>query len=206
MSASRTAAPGLAAAPEPLVHRYDVEVLHLLVSPVHRYFGRPKDGPLTGEDPQPQTAEVVAGKGLVGDRFFGKAAHLDAAVTLLAVEALEAVAAQLGTGPFDPLLARRNAVLRGAELEPLRGRVFALDGGSGPVLLAGRRQASPCAWMDRVLAPGAHAALRGRGGLRCEPLGSGRLHRGPAVLLSPVPLDPARAGDAVLPRRGHPLP
>ena len=202
-----------------LVHRVEVEVLHLLVSPVHRYFGRPKDGPLPfdgaedGDDgargpasEDRETADVVAGRGIVGDRFFGKAAHMDAAVTLLAVEALEAVAAQLGVAPFDPLLARRNAVLRGAELEPLRGGPFALDCGDGPVLLAGRRPAAPCAWMDRQLAPGAHAALRGRGGLRCEPLGSGRLRRGPALLLSPVPLDPARAGDAVLPRGGRRLP
>ncbi|MEH3075899.1 MAG: molybdenum cofactor biosysynthesis protein [Quadrisphaera sp.] len=203
-----------------LVHRTPVEVLHLLVSPVHRYFGRPKDGPLpfdtdehqgVGEATGPasedrETADVVAGRGIVGDRFFGKAAHMDAAVTLLAVEALEAVAAQLGAVPFDPLLARRNVVLRGAELEPLRGRTFALDCGGGPVLLAGRRPAAPCAWMDRQLAPGAHAALRGRGGLRCEPLGSGRLRRGAAVLLSDVPLDPARAGEAVLPRGGRRLP
>jgi len=199
-----------------LVHRVEVEVLHLLVSPVHRYFGRPKDGPLAfdgagGGAPgtaseDRETADVVAGRGVVGDRFFGKAAHMDAAITLLAVEALEAVAAQLGVPPFDPLLARRNAVLRGAELEPLRGAAFALDCGDGPVLLAGRRPAAPCAWMDRQLAPGAHAALRGRGGLRCEPLGSGRLRRGPALLLSPVPLDPARAGDAVLPRGGRRLP
>ncbi|MGQ7295744.1 molybdenum cofactor biosysynthesis protein [Quadrisphaera sp. KR29] len=209
--------PSPGAALEPLVHSTPVVVLHLLVSPVHRYFGRPKDGPLpfgpaSGGAPagpaseDRESADVVAGRGIVGDRFFGKAAHLDAAVTLLAVEALEAVASQLGVAPFDPLLARRNAVLRGAELEPLRGRTFALDCGEGPVLLAGRRPAAPCAWMDRQLAPGAHAALRGRGGLRCEPLGSGRLRRGSALLLSDVPLDPALAGRAVLPRGGRPLP
>ncbi len=213
------AQPEPVALPDDLVHRVPVEVLHLLVSPVHRYFGRPKDGPLPfGTDDTDSdahagpasedraSADVVAHRGIVGDRFYGKAAHMDAAVTLLAVEALEAVAAQLGAAPFDPLLARRNVVLRGAELESLRGRAFALDCGEGPVLLAGRRPAAPCAWMDRVLAPGAHPALRGRSGLRCEPLGSGRLVRGPAVLLSPVPLDAARAGDAVLPRGGRPLP
>ena len=83
----------------------------------------------------------MAGKGVVGDRFFGKAAHMDAAVTLLAVEALEAMAADLGTDPFDPLLTRRNVVLRGAHLAPLLGEEFALESrgaGSG----AGRR--GPC--------------------------------------------------------------
>ena len=45
-----------------------------------------------------------------------------------------------------------------------------------------------------MLAPGAHAAMRGRGGVRCQPLSNGLLSRGPAVLVSPVPLDPGQAG------------
>jgi hypothetical protein len=48
--------------------------------------------------------------------------------------------------------------------------------------------------MDRMLAPGAHAAMRGRGGVRCQPLSNGILSRGPAVLVSPVELDPEKAG------------
>ena len=50
--------------------------------------------------------------------------------------------------------------------------------------------------MNEVLAPGAHPAMRGRGGIRCRALSGGLLHRGPAVLVSPVPLDPAKAGEA----------
>ncbi|MFI7483910.1 MOSC domain-containing protein [Kocuria sp. M1R5S2] len=186
-------------------HRYDVEVLHLLVSPGHAYFGRARDGPADVPTTDADRVELVAGKGVVGDRFFGKAAHMDAAVTLFAVEALEAVAAQLGADPFDPLLTRRNVVLRGAQLAPLLGEEFALESSGGLVRLRGGRPANPCAWMDRVLAPGAHAAMRGRGGLRCRVLSDGVLHRGPAVLLSPVPLEPERAGEAVL-RRPSRLP
>lgn len=113
---------------------------------------------------------MVAGKGILGDRFFGKAAHMDAAVTLMAVESLEAIAAELDIPPFDPLLARRNVVLRGAHLAPLIGKEFALESGGDMVQLRGRRHAHPCVRMDRMLAPGAHAAMRGRGGLRCQPL------------------------------------
>ncbi|WP_433875080.1 MOSC domain-containing protein [Sinomonas atrocyanea] len=180
--------------------RYDVEVLHLLVSPAHAYFGRARDGAADVASEDAPNVEVVAGKGIVGDRFFGKAAHMDAAVTLFAVEALEAIGKELGHGaeeePFDPLLTRRNVILRGAQLGPLVGQDFALESGGGVVRLHGGRPAHPCAWMDRVLAPGAHAAMRGRGGIRCRPLTSGTLRRGPAVLVSPVPLDPASAGDA----------
>lgn len=176
--------------------RYDVEILHLLVSPAHAYFGRARDGAADVPTTDAASAEVVAGKGIVGDRFFGKAAHMDAAVTLFAVESLEAIAAELGAAPFDPLLTRRNVVLRGIELPPLIGQDFVLESAGGSVAFHGGRHAHPCVWMDRVLAPGAHKAMRGRGGLRCRPLGSGMLHRGPAVLVSPVPLDPGRAGQA----------
>ena len=190
-------------------YRYDVEILHLLVSPEHAYFGRPRDGAADVPTFDVEHAEVVADKGIVGDRFFGKAVHLDASVTLIAVEALEAVAASLGVSPFDPLLARRNVVLRGAQLVPLVGEEIMLESGGDTVRLRVGRFANPCAWMDRVLAPGAHPALRGgRGGVRCRPLSDGTLHRGPATLVSPVPLAPERAGEAIVRGGGvaHPWP
>src|SRR5215217_3126527 len=186
-------------------YRYDVQILHLLMSPEHAYFGRAKDGPADVPTLDAYTAEVVAGKGIVGDRFFGKAAHMDAAVTLFAVEALETMAAELDAGPFDPLATRRNVILRGAHLAPLLVQDFALESGGSVVRFHGGRPAHPCAWMNEVLAPGAHAAMRGRGGIRCRALSDGILHRGPAVLVSPVPLDPDRAGEAAV-RRPSRLP
>lgn len=177
-------------------YRYDVEVLHLLVSPEHAYFGRAREGALNVATTDADQVEVVAGKGIVGDRFFGKAAHMDAAVTLIAIEALEAMAQDLGVAPVDPLLPRRNVVLRGAQLAPLLGEGFTLESRGALVRLRGGRPAHPCAWMDQVLAQGAHAAMRGRGGLRCQPLSDGILRRGPAVLISPVPLEPEKAGHA----------
>jgi MOSC domain-containing protein YiiM len=179
-------------------YRYDVVILHLLVSPAHAYFGRARDGAAAVPTTDAAQAEVVAGKGIVGDRFYGKAAHMDAAVTLFAVESLEAIAAGLGTEPFDPLLTRRNVVLRGAQLAPLLGQDFTLESRGSLVEFHGGRHAQPCAWMNEMLAPGAHPAMRGRGGIRCRALSGGFLHRGPAVLVSPVPLDPSRAGEPSL--------
>ena len=179
-------------------YRYDVEILHLLVSPEHAYFGRARDGAADVRTTDADRAELVTGKGIVGDRFFGKAAHMDAAVTLFAVEALEAMATELGIAPLNPLKTRRNVILRGAHLAPLIGEEFALESPGSLIRLRGGRPAHPCAWMDRVLAPGAHAAMRGRGGLRCQPLSDGILHRGPALLLSPVPLQPELAGTATV--------
>lgn len=184
-------------------YRYGVEILHLLVSPAHAYFGRAKDGAADVPTSDVLRAEVVADKGIVGDRFFGKAAHMDAAVTLFAVESLEAIAAELKAGPFDPLLTRRNVILRGAQLAPLLGQDFVLESGGSAVRFHGGRPAHPCAWMDAMLAPGAHAALRGRGGIRCRALAGGFLERGPAVLVSPVPLEPGLASTPSLLRPGR---
>lgn len=187
------------------MYRYDVEVVGLLVSPVHRYDGRPGDAVPPQDGDRVASLTVRAGHGIVGDRYAGRPAHRDAAVTVLAAEAIDDLAAELGVPAPDPLLARRNVVLRGAEVEALRGSTFSLDCGAGPVLLRGGRPANPCAWLDVALVPGAHRGLRGRAGVRCAALGDGSLRLGPAVLESPVPLDPARAGRAVRPallRRG----
>ncbi|WP_369139125.1 MOSC domain-containing protein [Modestobacter versicolor] len=178
-----------------LPYRYDVEVVGLLASPAHRWDGRPDAAVAALAVESRDRVEVRAGLGIVGDRYAGVPAHRDASVTVIAAEGLDALAAELGTGPLDPLATRRNVVLRGAEVEALRGRLFSLDG----VVLAGGRPANPCAWLDLALAPGAHRGMRGRGGIRCAPRTDGVLRLGPAVLRSAVPLDPARAGNAVRP-------
>jgi MOSC domain-containing protein YiiM len=174
-------------------------VVGLLASRGHRYDGRPGMTVPGQAGDRRERIEVRAGFGIVGDRYAGRPAHRDAAVTVLAAEAVESLATELGSVPLEPLLARRNVVLRGAEVEALRGQLFSLDCGDGVVLLQGGRPANPCAWLDTVLAPGAHRGMRGRGGVRCAPLSDGVLRLGPAVLRSAVPSDAARAGEAVRP-------
>lgn len=175
----------------------DVEIVALHVSPVHAYEGRPADGPRPDPDGGGRDRiEVRAGHGAVGDRYAGRPAHRQAAVTLIAVEAMEHVAEVLGLPAVpDPLLTRRTVVLRGADVDALArtrdrpGAEFSLDSGGGPVRFRAHRPAHPCAWMDVVLAPGAFRALRGRGGVRCEPLSDGTLRTGPAVLrVDPTPV------------------
>lgn len=180
-----------------------MEIVRLVVSREHAYLGRPSDGPARVDTAQPSSIELRAGYGVVGDRYAGRAAHRDAALTIVAAEAVEAVAADLGVPPFDPVLLRRTVVTRGLDVERLRGTDVLLDSGDGPVLLGGRRPAAPCGWMDTALAPGAHALLRGRAGVRFAVLGSGTLRVGPltvsfpttggALLGEEVLLDPARA-------------
>lgn len=175
-----------------LPFRTDVEVAMLLVSRRHRYEGRPADGALPADGPELRDRiELRAGLGIVGDRYFAARAHVHASVTLIALESLEAVAATLGVDTVDAAATRRNVYLRGADVEALRGEPFSLESvqdGTGPVSFRGYRPANPCAWMDLEVAPGAFRAMRGRGGVRCDPESDGVLTLGPAVLRTARPV------------------
>ena len=148
------------------------EIVELLASPVHRFSGRPGDGPA----PAPAgelvgSVRIRAGLGIVGDRYFGRSAHRDASITLISRESLPE-----GVGLAA---VRRNVLVAGLPVDDLVGRVLTLDTGDGPVRLRVNRRAHPCAWMDVTVAPGTWKALRGKGGVRCEPLDDGVLRVGP---------------------------
>ncbi|MFK3983378.1 molybdenum cofactor biosysynthesis protein [Micromonospora sp. NPDC050397] len=156
------------------------EIVQLLASPVHRYQGRPSDGPapappgeLVGQ------VRIREGLGIVGDRYFAKPAHRDASITVMARESLPPDA--------DLVQLRRNILVSGIPVDDLVGSVLTLDSGDGPVSLRVNRRAHPCAWMDVTVAPGTWRALRGRGGVRCTPLNDGTLRLGPVV----VTIEPA---------------
>jgi MOSC domain-containing protein YiiM len=160
-----------------------VEIVQLLASPVHRYEGRPSDGPAPAPDGELRTElELHAGLGIVGDRYFNQRAHRAASVTIQADESLRAVATELGIPQPSLLQTRRNVLVRGADIDALAGIPFSLDSGDGEIRFGDTRAANPCAWMDAAVAPGAHRAFRRRGGLRTGPLDDGILRLGPAVL------------------------
>ena len=182
MSTDRRAQEARAASATP------VTVELLLASPRSRYVGRPAGGPAPAPVDGPETHDAVtvrAGLGIVGDRYFNAPAHRQASVTFFAVEQLEHVARELdlpaGT-VLDAAPTRRNVVVRGVDVDELGGHEFDLDTGDGPVSFRAHRAANPCAWMDVVFGAGAFRALRGRGGVRCEPLTDGVLRVGPGLL------------------------
>ena len=159
----------------------DIRIVQLLASPAHRYVGRPADGP-SPEPPGELVDEfhIRAGLGIVGDRYFGRPAHREASITLIAQESLPAGA--------DLRQVRRNILTYGIGVDDLIGSVLVLDSGAGPVRLRVNRPANPCAWMDATIGPGARDALRGKGGVRCRPLDDGLLRVG-AVAFSVVEPD-----------------
>jgi len=68
--------------------------------------------------------------------------------------------------------------VEGMDLNALIGVRFTLGG----IEFEGMDEARPCHWMNAVVAPGAEAWLRGRGGLRARIHTDGELGCGPAEL------------------------
>lgn len=148
-----------------------IEILRLYLSPGHNYFGH--HGQPAGENPVIEVPEVecVAGMGLRGDRFFGHKENYKGQITFFAVEVFEDLCRALGVHDKDPGVLRRNAITRGTDLNALVGKEFEVQG----IRFEGMAECSPCYWMDRAFAPGAEAALKGRGGLRARILTDGAL-------------------------------
>lgn len=171
------------------MNHYPITLHHIFISPGHNYFGRPKDGPGAHPTLDVERVEVVAGKGLIGDRYFGVAAHFNAQITFISAEVFNALLAELGVDGPSPVLTRRNIVISGVPLNQLIGQEFTVEANGHSVRFAGVKQCSPCAWMDAAIAPGAQKFLRGRGGLRAQALSDGLIFRGKAILSTEISLD-----------------
>jgi hypothetical protein len=148
-----------------------IRVVGIFVSPGHNFFGRNDKAP--GNHPTVAVAEVrcAAGQGLSGDRFFGFKENYKGQVTFFAQEVFDDVCRRLGVAGKSPGVTRRNIITQGIDLNTLVGREFEIQG----VRFAGVAECSPCHWMNEAIAPGAEAALHGRGGLRARILTTGVL-------------------------------
>ena len=168
-----------------MLYTYPITIHHLYISPGHNYFGN--KGATPGSHPTEDVAavEVKSGAGLVGDRFFGRGADFDGHVTFFAWEVYQSLRNDVDLSIGTPAAFRRNVILSGIPLNQLIGQSFAIDG----VQFLGTKHCAPCRWMDLGVAPGALAALKGRGGLRTQALSNGWLHRGAATLTTTIPLD-----------------
>src|SRR4051812_13738685 len=112
---------------------------------------------------------AIAGQGLEGDRYalgtgsFSRWAGEGRAVSLIELEAIEAIAAEcridLTRGRH-----RRNIVTSGVALSELIGRKFRI----GSAVLRGTRACTECRYLDRLTEPGVYGAMKGRGGLRAD--------------------------------------
>lgn len=151
-----------------------MRLLHLYLSPEHNYFGH--HGLPPGKAPmlEVEQVECVAGKGLVGDRFFAYKEDYKGQVTFFAHEVYERLCAQFGITGVPPSVFRRNLITKGTDLNALIGREFEVQG----VRFYGTQESAPCYWMNQAFAEGTEEAMKGHGGLRARILSNGILRRG----------------------------
>jgi MOSC domain-containing protein YiiM len=122
-----------------------------------------------------------AGRGLEGNRYYW--AEGDAppgrAVTLIAAEAMEAVAGE-GQVSIEPAATRRNVLTRGIDVNDLVGKRFRI----GDVECEGVELCEPCLHLESMTQPGVIKALVHRAGLNADILNDGRISVGDAVELA----------------------
>jgi MOSC domain-containing protein YiiM len=126
--------------------------------------------------------EAVAGRGLVGDRYYLKEGTFsgkdgpDREVTLIESEALEGCAREYEIA-LQPDQGRRNLLTRGVPLNHLVGKTFVI----GPVVLRGLRLCEPCGHLEKLTGKAVEKGLRHRGGLRAQILTGGLLEIGAVI-------------------------
>jgi MOSC domain-containing protein YiiM len=151
-----------------------VQIRQLYVSPGHNFFGHHGQAP--GESQILPVAEIecVAGRGVLGDRFFDYKPGYKGQITFFAMEVFETISHELGVWDKAPSVFRRNVITEGLDLNSLIGVEFEIQG----VRFRGEEECRPCHWMNGAFAPGAEQFLKGRGGLRAAILTGGKLRVG----------------------------
>ncbi len=135
--------------------------------------------PVKRQPPQ-EVAEAYArpGTGLDGDHYAGKPGS-KRQVTLLQAEHLTAVASFLGRDTVDPLLLRRNIIVRGLNLLALKDKRFTI--GEAEFEYSG--ECHPCSRMEQNLGPGGYNAMRQHGGILARVVREGRIRVGDQVVV-----------------------
>lgn len=129
---------------------------------------------------EPGSIHAIAGKGLQGDRFSGRA-ESPRQVTIIQYEHLAVIAAYLGDRDVDPAILRRNIAVSGINLLALKNKTFRL----GSAVLEMTGLCHPCSKMERVLGTGGYNAVRGHGGITARVLESGDIKLGDALCALP---------------------
>ena len=157
---------------------HEIDIARIFISSGHDFKGRHGKERLNHGVESVDSVECVAGRGLMGDRFFDYRENFKGQITFFDRNVADEIEKALALDDFELSQLRRNVVLSGFDLNRLIGKRFEI----GDVEFLGTEECAPCYWMDRALGPGAEALLKGRGGLRCRILTSGELKRGVATI------------------------
>ena len=149
----------------------------IYISPGHNYFGHHEKPAGTSPVETVPSAEVVEGRGIVGDRFFDYKDDYKGQVTFFQIEDYQRLCEKFGVTDKSPTAFRRNILTRDIDLPSLIGKEFTVGG----VRFLGTQEAKPCYWMEQAFCEGAEEALKGHGGLRAKALTSGSLKTGDTI-------------------------
>jgi len=137
--------------------------------------------PEHGELPEPvDRVSAHAGRGLEGNRYYWAdgAAPAGRAITLIASEAVEAVASE-GEVSVEPAATRRNVLTSGIDVNALVGKRFRI----GNVECKGVELCEPCSTLESMTQPGVIKAFVHRAGLNADILSDGEISVGDPVAI-----------------------
>lgn len=143
----------------------------LYISTGHDFVGRHGKGRLNHGIEKVDTVECVAGRGVVGDRYFDHQEDYKGQITFFDWAVYQRIQNDFNCPELDAAQFRRNVLTVGIDLNTLIGQKFTLQG----IEFEGAEECRPCYWMDESVNPGVHEALKGYGGLRARILTSGTL-------------------------------
>jgi MOSC domain-containing protein YiiM len=137
--------------------------------------------PKHGELPEPvDRVKAHAGRGLEGNRYYWAdgAAPSGCAITLIASEAVEAVASE-GDVSVGPAATRRNVLTSGIDVNTLVGKRFRI----GNIECEGIQLCEPCTTLESMTQPGVIKAFVHRCGLNADILSDGEISVGDPVAI-----------------------
>ncbi len=146
------------------------------VEAIHLHFVRRRGEPMKAV----VQSLAVAGHGLEQDNYYRHNGPRtpDREVTLIAMEALEALEREFGV-ILTAADSRRNIATRGVPLNDLVNQAFQV----GEAVLEGIRLCEPCAHLAGLTHPQVLPGLKGRGGLRARIVSGGMIRIGDIVRL-----------------------
>ena len=151
-----------------------IDIRNIWISPGHDFRGQHGKGRLEHGIQARESIICVAGQGIEGDRYFGYKEDFKGQITFISADVADRLEKELDLPGFDRAAMRRNVLVSGVDLNSLIGKRFRI----GNVEFSGSEECSPCYWMDEAVGKGAHAGLKGNGGLRCRIHTTGQLRTG----------------------------
>lgn len=167
-----------------------IECAHLYISEGHNYYGRYGKGSENHAIVEKKAIELIAGSGILGDRFYNYKPDYKGQITFFNYTTFEKVRDEVANRTIDPSVFRRNVIVKGIEVESLIGKRFRL----GELEFTSSCEAAPCFWMDEACGDGTHEFLKGQGGIRARITKGGILTKSthPLEILETVPTDPVK--------------